>query len=122
MTNVFLMVRRKKTTIFLDAKESTSVLEVKKMIAGILKVSPEDQRLFYKSDDRDEILSDHHCLSDYGINSDTAKAQHQATLGLAIRNHGDGDFEKLEISPLSTPPELPDVMKPDGNPTVNSEH
>lgn len=24
----------------------------------------------------------------------------------------DGDFEPLEIAPLSTPPELPDVMKP----------
>ena len=24
----------------------------------------------------------------------------------------EGDFEPLEIAPLSTPPELPDVMKP----------
>ena len=24
----------------------------------------------------------------------------------------DGEFEELEIAPLSTPPELPDVMKP----------
>ena len=24
----------------------------------------------------------------------------------------DGEFEPLEIAPLSTPPELPDVMKP----------
>ena len=40
------MIRRKKTTIFTDAKESTTVLEVKKIIEGILKYKTEDQRLF----------------------------------------------------------------------------
>ena len=43
------MIRRKKTTIFTDAKESTTVLEVKKIIEGILKQKTEDQRL-YKDD------------------------------------------------------------------------
>jgi hypothetical protein len=32
--DVFLMVRRKKTTIFLDAKENTTVFEIKKIIEG----------------------------------------------------------------------------------------
>lgn len=32
--DVFLMIRRKKTTIFTDAKDSTSVAELKKMIEG----------------------------------------------------------------------------------------
>jgi len=32
--DVFLMVRRKKTTIFIDAKEDTSILELKRMISG----------------------------------------------------------------------------------------
>ena len=40
------MIRRKKTTIFTDAKESTTVLEVKKIIEGILKQKVEDQRLY----------------------------------------------------------------------------
>ena len=40
------MIRRKKTTIFTDAKESTTVLEVKKIIEGILKQKAEDQRLY----------------------------------------------------------------------------
>ena len=44
--DVFLMIRRKKTTIFTDAKESTTVLEVKKIIEGILKQKAEDQRLY----------------------------------------------------------------------------
>ena len=40
------MIRRAKTTIFMDAKESTTVLELKKMLQGISKKSPEDIRLF----------------------------------------------------------------------------
>lgn len=32
--DVFLMIRRNKTSIFIDAKETTTVLEVKKMIEG----------------------------------------------------------------------------------------
>ena len=44
------MVRRKKTTIFLDAKESTTVLELKKMIEGITKKSPSEQQLYNKDD------------------------------------------------------------------------
>ena len=48
--DVFLMVRRKKTTIFLDAKESSTVLDLKKMIEGITKKAPTDQQLFNKED------------------------------------------------------------------------
>jgi transcription elongation factor B subunit 2 len=43
------MLRRKKATIFTDAKESTTVHEVKRIVEGILKVRPEDQKL-YKDD------------------------------------------------------------------------
>ena len=43
------MIRRRKTTIFTDAKESTPLGDVKKIIDGILKVPPENQRL-YKDD------------------------------------------------------------------------
>ena len=40
------MVRRKNTTMFLDAKESTPVLELKKILKGILKVEVEDMQLY----------------------------------------------------------------------------
>ena len=40
------MIRRKKVTVFTDAKESTTVLEVKKIVEGIVKQKTEDQRLF----------------------------------------------------------------------------
>lgn len=44
--DVFLMIRRHKTTIFTDAKESTTVYELKRIVEGILKRAPEDQRLY----------------------------------------------------------------------------
>ena len=40
------MIRRGKTTIFMDAKESTTVLDLKKMLQGITKKAPEDLRLY----------------------------------------------------------------------------
>ena len=43
--DVFLMIRRKKLTIFTDAKDTTSVLELKKMIEG--GCDYRDMRKFY---------------------------------------------------------------------------
>ena len=40
------MIRRQKTTIFMDAKESTMVLELKKMLQGITKQGADDMKLF----------------------------------------------------------------------------
>jgi len=102
------MVRRKKSTIFLDAKETTTVLELKKMIEGITKVAPGSQQLYNKDD---TCMEDDKSLSDYGLSSAVAKAQQPAEVGLAFRDGGSG-WEELEKTPYSTPPELPDVMKP----------
>ena len=44
--DVFLMIRRKKSTFFLDAKDNTTVLELKRMIEGITKKSPTEQKLY----------------------------------------------------------------------------
>lgn len=104
--DVFLMVRRKKTTMFIDAKEDTSILDLKRMVAGIIKVMPEDQKLFK---DREE-LKDEKNIGDYGLNPGTAKPQLPATIGLVVKNEN-GVWEELEISPLSQPPELPEVMR-----------
>lgn len=46
LQDVFLMIRRHKTTIFTDAKESTTVYELKRIVEGILKRPPEEQRLY----------------------------------------------------------------------------
>ncbi|CAH1173739.1 unnamed protein product [Phaedon cochleariae] len=105
--DVFLMIRRKKLTIFTDAKDTTTVLELKKIIEGILKIPPHNQQLFNKDN---AVMDDTHMLQDYGLTSTTAKAQSPATVGLAIRDDN-GAFEQLDLVPYSAPPDLPDVMK-----------
>ncbi|KAK9703268.1 Ubiquitin family [Popillia japonica] len=105
--DVFLMIRRKKLTIFTDAKDTTSVGELKKIIEGILKIPPHNQQLFNKDN---TIMEDEKTLQDYGLTSTTAKAQSPATVGLAVRDEN-GIFEALELTPYSAPPDLPDVMK-----------
>ncbi|XP_071988438.1 elongin-B isoform X1 [Engystomops pustulosus] len=105
--DVFLMIRRHKTTIFTDAKESTTVYELKRIVEGILKRPPEEQRL-YKDD---QMLDDNKTLGDCGFTSQNARPQAPATVGLAFRCSVDS-FEPLRVDPFSSPPELPDVMKP----------
>ncbi|XP_073992972.1 transcription elongation factor elongin B isoform X1 [Rhodnius prolixus] len=105
--DVFLMIRRKKLSIFTDATDNTSVLELKRIIEGILKVPPENQQLFNKDN---QLMDDDKTLQDYGMVASVAKAQCPATVGLAIRMEN-GEFEKLDIAPLSSPPDLPYVMK-----------
>ncbi|EZA61151.1 Transcription elongation factor B polypeptide [Ooceraea biroi] len=116
------MIRRKKMTIFTDAKDDTTVLELKKMIEGeaqvdevsigILKIAPANQQLFNKENVQ---MSDNKTLQDYGLTSSTAKAQCPALVGLALRQHADSQFEPLEMTPFSLPPDLPDVMKSQEN-------
>ncbi|XP_069783220.1 elongin-B isoform X3 [Narcine bancroftii] len=115
--DVFLMIRRHRTTIFTDAKESTTVLELKKVVQGILKRLPEEQRL-YKDD---QVLDDTKTLGDCGFTSQTARPQAPATVGLAFKSL-DEQFEPLRIDLFSSPPELPDVMKPqDSGSSVNEQ-
>jgi len=105
---IFLTIRRHKTTIFADAKETTTVYELKKIIFGILKVSPDSQVLYDAS--TNQALEDSKTLGDSGFTQQTAKAQAPGVLKLAYKE-GDG-VEPLQIDDYSSPPELPDVMKP----------
>ncbi|XP_025049747.1 elongin-B [Alligator sinensis] len=111
--DVFLMIRRHKTTIFTDAKESSTVYELKRIVEGILKRPPEEQRL-YKDD---QLLDDGKTLGDCGFTSQTARPQAPAERGDgagpdASLPSPDEAFEPLRIDSFSSPPELPDVMKP----------
>ena len=56
-------------------------------------------------------MDDDKSLNDYGLTSAVAKAQQPAEVGLAFRGD-EGGWEEMEKTPHSTPPELPDVMKP----------
>uniref|UniRef100_A0A8C9D2F2 Elongin-B n=1 Tax=Panthera leo TaxID=9689 RepID=A0A8C9D2F2_PANLE len=90
--DVFLTISCHKTTIFMDAKESTTMFELKRTVEGILKQPPGEQQL-YKDD---QLLDDGKTLRECGFTSQTAGPQAPATVGL----------------PFSSPPKLPDVMKP----------
>ena len=57
-----------------------------------------------------QIMEEDKTLADYGLTSSLAKAQSPAEVGLAFSDGG--VFEELEKTPYSSPPELPDVMKP----------
>ncbi|TEA31255.1 hypothetical protein DBR06_SOUSAS18710036, partial [Sousa chinensis] len=104
--DVFLMIRRHKTTIFMDAKESSTVFELKCIVEGILKWPLVEQRL-YKDD---QLLDDRKTLGECGFTSQTAWPRAPATVGLAFR--ADEAFETLHIQPFSSPRELLEVMKP----------
>ena len=105
------MVRRKNTTIFIDARETTTVRELKKIIQGIMKVEPENQQLM--NEGGSIVFDDDKQLWDYNLNSQKARAHNPATVALVFRQDN-GDYEKHEITSLSSPPvlPLPDVEKP----------
>lgn len=72
------MIRRHNLTIFLDAKENTTIRQLKKIVEGITK-RPVAEQLWIKDD---QVLHDNKTLADYNLNSVTTKAQSPATIGL----------------------------------------
>lgn len=77
------------------------------MVAGITKVGPENQ-LFYEDE---QCMEKDKPLTKYDLNGSTAKARAPAAVPLAFRDPCSVKFETVEVAPLSSPPELPDVMK-----------
>ena len=56
MTDVFLMVRRKKSTIFLSCKETDTVAVLKKMLSGIVRQDAEGMKVFQQCDNAEKGL------------------------------------------------------------------
>lgn len=115
-------------SIFLDASESTEIYAIKKMLTPIIGRLPDDQELYYlkesvPTENVDMInecdmaidsaiqLQNDKRLIDYFISTSHAKPQSPALIGLALKND-DGFYERLEITPYSSPPPLPDIMNP----------
>lgn len=65
--------RYKKTTIYLDAKESDTIESIKKQIEGLLGHDIKAQKL-YKNESQSEELSDSKALGNCGITGTTAMA------------------------------------------------
>ncbi|XP_075362710.1 LOW QUALITY PROTEIN: elongin-B [Mycteria americana] len=101
------MIHHHKTTIFTEAKEMTTVHELKKVVEGILKRPVEEQQLY-----KDDQLLDDKTLVDCGLSSQSCHPHVPAMVGLALFRLGNGTFEPLCIDAFSSTPELPAVMKP----------
>lgn len=71
--DVFVMVWCGKTTIFTEAKESSSVFELKRVTQGILKRPPDEQRLYKEH----QLLDNSKTLGKCGFTSQTALPQAQ---------------------------------------------
>ncbi|XP_035216109.1 elongin-B-like [Stegodyphus dumicola] len=104
---VFVMVKRRKSAIFLSVTEDTTVQELAMFVEGITKVARENL-LFYKDG---EIMDPRMTLKEYEINSCTSKPHVPFELGLVYKDSETLEFEELEITPLLIPPELPEVMR-----------
>lgn len=79
------------------------------MIAGIPNVRPENHMLYMD----EECTAGNKSLTEYGPNSSTAKTQTTVMVGLAFRYPYSGKLEMLKVTPLSSPPELPDMKSPE---------
>merc|ERR1719435_84196 len=101
------MIRRLKTTIFLTCKETSSALELKKMVAGIIKKAVTDIKLFNKED---KELEEEKSLSDFGLVHSCCRPYCPGELLLVLRGE---TREEVQVAPYSNPPDLPDVMKQD---------
>jgi len=110
-SSVFLMIRYKKTTLYLDAKESDTIESLKNQIKGLLDVDIKQQKLFRPNDSLGEELSDSKALANCGITATTALAYRPFELYFTPET-AEG-LEEMDITPYSQPPELPDVMKPE---------
>ncbi|KHN72899.1 Transcription elongation factor B polypeptide 2 [Toxocara canis] len=106
--DLFFEILRRKTHIFCDAKETANVLELKRIIEGILKVPIKDQILKKQVEDGGWVLlDDRKTLAESGFSQSNAKAQAPASIGLIVTTEED----ELTIEPLSVPPPVPDAMR-----------
>lgn len=110
ITDIHLMIRRKKTTLYLDMLETDTVFELKKRIEAIFKVQPVDQQLFIMSlNDKEfdkpvELSNPVKALSEYDLTSPLAMITSPAIIGLAVRQEDGSLFESLEITKYSDIP------------------
>lgn len=93
---VFLKIQRKTTTVFTEAKESSTVLELKRMVEGVLKRPPKEQLLFKDH----QLLEDRKTRRDCGFTTHVATAEDPATVTLALAEDA---FRVLHPNPFSRP-------------------
>ncbi|VDM69380.1 unnamed protein product [Strongylus vulgaris] len=106
---LFFEIVREKQHVFCDAKDTAPVLELKRIVEGVLKIPVTDQVLVRLLDDSTtnfQPLDDKKTLAESGFSANNAKAQAPAMVALMFR----GESTPV-IDELSTPPPVPDAMR-----------
>lgn len=97
-SDCYLQIRRAKQTIFTDVAETTTIRDLKQIIANILKISPEIIRLSSKG----QIFDiDGKTVLEYGISTKEARPQGPFQLEFALQLD-DGTYETEEIVPYTS--------------------
>lgn len=97
-SDCYLQLRRGKQTIFTDVAETTTLAELKQIIAHILRINPDIIRVKCKG----QILDiDGKHLLEYGITTKEARPQTPFQLEFHLQQD-DSSFEPDEIVPYST--------------------
>jgi len=97
-SDCYLQIRRGKQTVFTDVTETTTVAELKQILAHILKIKPDIIRLSAKGQILD-IDSKH--LLEYGIITKEARPQTPFQLEFVLQLD-DGTYETEDIIPYTT--------------------
>ena len=93
------MIRRQKLTLFLDAKETSTVVELKKMIEGVIKVPSSNIRLIL--DSTKQAMEDEQTLADCGLSSNFAKAYSPVLIYMCYRKAGtENEWEPIDVTDL----------------------
>ncbi|KAI0988905.1 hypothetical protein GJ496_000632 [Pomphorhynchus laevis] len=108
MSKVYLVIRRLKTTYFIESSKESTVQSVKKQIEHITGVSTLNQRLTITKFNT-ELLDDN-LLEDFNINSVTATPHQPMELALQIRSDTYGDFEPVQVTPYMTPQSIEESL------------
>ena len=97
-SDCYLQIRRRKQTIFTDVLETTTLVDLKQIIANILLINPDTIRLHCKGQVMD---IDSKYLLEYGITTKEARPQTSYPLEFVLQLD-DGTFEAEEIVPYTT--------------------
>ena len=113
-SDCYLQIRRGKQTVFTDVSETTTLGDLKQILAHILKVHPDAIRLSSKGQVLD-IDSKH--LLEYGISTKDARPQTPFQLEFVLKLE-DGTHETDEIIPYTSENQAgSDESQQTGNPT-----
>ena len=98
LSDCYLQLRRRKSTIFTDVTETTTVVQLKQILGSILQIDPQAIRVSLKGQIFD---NDNKRLVEYGVSSKQARPQSPFQLEYSLRL-ADGSYETDELIPYST--------------------